>query len=163
VRQHGTAARLGVQGPVGYLRVCSLTKGGCVAWMLRLVKIGVEGEGACTDVMQVNRPDDLRGIADPGLTLGEAVAGACSTADRRRAGQGARRSAAGMPALYRACRVKDYRDTGTMRSRRCSAKSRCGFPAFAVPRVAGSRLASIGHRIAGRHRSWTGFRRISAP
>ena len=49
-----------------------------------------------------------------------------------------------------------------MRCRRCSARSRCGLPAFAVLRVAGSRLAWLGHRIAGRHRSWTGFGRILA-
>jgi len=42
----GTVARLGVRRPVGYLRVCSLAEGGCVAWMLRLVKIGVEGDVA---------------------------------------------------------------------------------------------------------------------
>jgi len=28
-----------------------------VAWMLRLVKIGAEGEGACTDIMEIRRPD----------------------------------------------------------------------------------------------------------
>ncbi len=36
-----------------------------------------------------------------------------------------------------------------MRWRRCSAKSRCGFPGFAVPRAAGLRLAVDGHRTAG--------------
>jgi hypothetical protein len=36
--------------------------------MLRLVKIGAEGEGPCTDVMEISRPDDLRNVADLGLT-----------------------------------------------------------------------------------------------
>ena len=40
--------------------------------MLRLVKIGVEGEGACTDIMEVHRPDDLSDIADLGPSLSEA-------------------------------------------------------------------------------------------
>ena len=43
-----------------------------MAWMLRLVKIGVEGEGPCTDIMEVHRPDDLSDIADLGLSLSEA-------------------------------------------------------------------------------------------
>jgi hypothetical protein len=37
-----------------------------------LVKIGTEGEGSCTDVMEINRPDDLGDLADLGLTLAEA-------------------------------------------------------------------------------------------
>jgi len=34
----GTVARLGERRPVGYFRVRSLAEGGCVAWMLRLVR-----------------------------------------------------------------------------------------------------------------------------
>jgi len=37
--------------------------------MLRLVTIGAEGDGPCTDVLEISRPDDLRNIADLGLTL----------------------------------------------------------------------------------------------
>ncbi len=43
-----------------------------MAWMLRLVKTGAEGEGPCADVMEINRPDDLGDIASLGLTLAEA-------------------------------------------------------------------------------------------
>jgi len=68
----GTVARLGVRRPVGYFRVCSLTKGGCVAWMLRLVKTGAKGEGPCVDIMEIRRPDDLIDVANLGLTLAEA-------------------------------------------------------------------------------------------
>jgi hypothetical protein len=42
-----------------------------VAWILRLVKIGVEGEGRTLDVMEINRPDDLGDIADLGMRLDE--------------------------------------------------------------------------------------------
>src|SRR3954469_16939801 len=57
---------------VGDVRVRSLTEGGCVAWVLRLVEIGAEGEERCADVMEISRPDSLDDIADLGLTLAEA-------------------------------------------------------------------------------------------
>jgi hypothetical protein len=37
-----------------------------------VVKSGTEGEGLCTDVVVINRPDNLGDIADLGLTLAEA-------------------------------------------------------------------------------------------
>jgi hypothetical protein len=42
-----------------------------VAWILRLFKIGTEGEGRSRDVMAIERPDDIADIADLGLTLSE--------------------------------------------------------------------------------------------
>src|ERR1700688_1805971 len=42
-----------------------------VAWIIRLVKIGAEGEGRALDVMEINRSDNLSDIADLGLTLDE--------------------------------------------------------------------------------------------
>jgi len=80
--------------------------------MLRLVKIGAEGEGPCTDVMEIRRPDDLVAIANLGLTLAEAkrllagvqreivAAQAMSHAVRRPE----------CPRCGDVCRVKDYRD-----------------------------------------------------
>src|SRR3954447_19528649 len=38
-------------------RARSLTEGGYVAWVLRLVEIGAEGEGSCADVVEISRPD----------------------------------------------------------------------------------------------------------
>ncbi len=64
--------KIGGATAVGYFRVRSLTEGGCVAWVLRLVEIGAEGEGPCTDVMEIHRPGDLGDIASLGLTLAEA-------------------------------------------------------------------------------------------
>jgi hypothetical protein len=55
----------------GYFRVGSWTGSGRVAWIVRVVKIGAEGEGSATDVMEINRPGDLADIADLGLTLAE--------------------------------------------------------------------------------------------
>src|ERR1700758_5814519 len=49
-----------------------LTKGGRVAWILRVVKTGAEGEGRCMDIMEIIRPADLGDIADLGLTLADA-------------------------------------------------------------------------------------------
>jgi hypothetical protein len=37
-----------------------------VSWILRLVKTGVEGERQATDVMEIDRPDDLGDIANLG-------------------------------------------------------------------------------------------------
>jgi hypothetical protein len=42
-----------------------------VAWIVRVVKIGAEGEGPATDVMEIERPGDLADIAGLGLTLAE--------------------------------------------------------------------------------------------
>ena len=43
-----------------------------MAWILRLVKTGAEGDGSSTDVMEIDKPDDLRDIAHLGLSLVEA-------------------------------------------------------------------------------------------
>jgi len=83
-----------------------------VAWMLRLVKIGVEGEEPCTDIMEIRRPDDLVDIANLGLTLAEAkllLAGV----QREIVAAQARSHAVRRPECPRCdgvCRVKDYRD-----------------------------------------------------
>lgn len=80
--------------------------------MLRLVKIGVEGEGPCTDIMEVHRPDDLSDIADLGLSLSEAKQLLARVQQEIVAGQArdhtVRRPEC--PHCGRTCRVKDYRD-----------------------------------------------------
>ena len=45
---------------------------GGVAWILRLVQTGAEGEDPGTDLMEISRPDGLGDIAKLGLTLSEA-------------------------------------------------------------------------------------------
>jgi hypothetical protein len=90
----------------------SLTGGGRVAWIVRLVKTRADGGEQCADVMKINRPDDLCDIASLGLTLAEGkllVAGIqqeiVSAQARDHAGQRPDcRSCSGV------CRVKDYRD-----------------------------------------------------
>ena len=83
-----------------------------MAWMLRLVKIGAEGEGPYTDIMEIRRPDDLVDIANLGLTLSEAkrlLAGV----QREIVAAQARDHAVRRPSCARCgdvCRVKDYRD-----------------------------------------------------
>ncbi len=80
--------------------------------MLRLVKIGAEGEGPCTDIMEINRPGDLVDIANLGLTLAEAkllLAGV----QREIVAVQAREHAVRRPSCERCgdiCRVKDYCD-----------------------------------------------------
>jgi hypothetical protein len=44
---------------------------GRVAWILRLVEIGAEGEGQAQDVMEIDRSGGLGDIAALGLTLSE--------------------------------------------------------------------------------------------
>jgi hypothetical protein len=42
-----------------------------VVWIVRLVKIGADGEEPFADVMKINRPDDLGDIANLGLTVAD--------------------------------------------------------------------------------------------
>jgi hypothetical protein len=42
-----------------------------VAWIVKLVSLGAEGEEHSTDVMRIARPDDLTDLASLGLTLAE--------------------------------------------------------------------------------------------
>ena len=42
-----------------------------MVWIVKVVKIGAEGEGPATDVMEINRLGDLADIASLGLTLAE--------------------------------------------------------------------------------------------
>jgi hypothetical protein len=82
-----------------------------VAWIVRLVKIGTEGEGPCTDVMEINRPDDLGDIADLGLTLAEAkrlLAGLQQEVVAAQARDHALRRPI-CPHCGRICHVKDHR------------------------------------------------------
>ncbi len=83
-----------------------------MAWMLRLVKIGAEGEGPCTDIMEMRRPDNLRDIADLGLTLAEAkrmLAGVQREIVAAQAGDHAVQRPE-CPRCGGVCCVKDYRD-----------------------------------------------------
>jgi len=80
--------------------------------MLRLVKIGVEGEGPCTDIMEINRPGDLVDIANLGLTLSEAKL-LLARVQREIIAAQAREHAVRWPECSRCgdvCCVKDYRD-----------------------------------------------------
>jgi hypothetical protein len=131
-----------------------------VAWIVRVVKIGAEGEGQCTDVMEIIRPGDLSDIADLGLALADAKLLLAGLQQAIVAGQSGDH-AARRPTCLRCgevCHVKDYRERSVAT---LSAGSRYGFHDFAVPRVAGSRPASAGRRTAGRPLSWISFRRIS--
>ena len=82
-----------------------------MAWVLRLVEIGAEGEGSCADVVEISRPDGLVDIADLGLTLAEAKL-ALAGIQREIVAAQARDHAIQHPGCRRCegvCRVKDYR------------------------------------------------------
>ena len=83
-----------------------------MAWILRLVKIGTEGDGQYMDIMEINRPDDLGDIADLGLTLAEGKLLLAGIQSELVAAQ-ARDHAVRRPDCLRCggvCHVKDYRD-----------------------------------------------------
>lgn len=82
-----------------------------VAWILRLVKAGAEGDGRGTDVMEIAKPDDLADIGNLGLSLAEAKALLAAIQNEVIAAQ-ARDHAVQRPncrSCGGACHVKDYR------------------------------------------------------
>jgi hypothetical protein len=81
-----------------------------VAWIVRVVKTGVEGGAPCTDIMEITRPDGIGDIADLGLTLVEAKRLLAGLQQEIVAAQ-VREHAARRPDCARcggACHVKDY-------------------------------------------------------
>jgi hypothetical protein len=83
-----------------------------VAWILRLVKIGAEGENQAADILTINRPDDLDDITTLGLTLAEGKLLLAGLQQKIVAAQ-ARSHAVRRPDCLSCglvCRVKDYRD-----------------------------------------------------
>jgi len=107
----GDRREIGGATAVEYFRARSLTEGGYVAWVLRLVEIGAEGEGSCADVVEISRPDGLVDIADLGLTLAEAKL-VLAGVQREIVAAQARDHAVRRPGCRYCegvCRVKDYR------------------------------------------------------
>ena len=81
-----------------------------VRWILKLAVAG--DEGACVDIMEVSKPDDLNDIANLGLTLTEAKQ-LLARVQREISTAQARAHAVGRPVCPcgdGVCRVKDYRD-----------------------------------------------------
>ena len=88
------------------------TGGGGVAWILRLVKIGADGEDPGTDLMEIRRPAGVADIADLGLTLSEAKL-LLANVQREITAAPARNHVVRRPDCPRCdgvCHVKDYRD-----------------------------------------------------
>jgi hypothetical protein len=154
--------KIGGWTPERYLRVQSLTEDGRVAWILRLVTIGADGDSQSADVMTINRPDDLDDIANLDLTLAE---GKLLLA-------GLQQEIVAAQAKAHAVRRPDCRSCGwfaeckiieTIELPRCSVRSWCGFPDFAVLDAADTKLVLAGHHTVARHQSWIRSRRISPP
>ena len=85
-----------------------------MAWIVRLVSLGAEGEEHSTDVLQIARPDDLTDLASLGLTLAESKRLLAGVQQEIVAAQ-ARVHAAHRPecrSCGTACRMKDYRQHG---------------------------------------------------
>src|SRR3954468_18393419 len=87
-------------------------QGWCVAWIVRLVKTGADGEKESADVMKINRSDDLGDIASLGLTLAEGKLVLAGLQQQIVAAQ-AKGHAVRRPdcrSCGEVCRMKDYRD-----------------------------------------------------
>ena len=83
-----------------------------MAWILRLVQTGAEGEDPGTDLMEISRPDGLGDIADLGLTLSEAKQ-LLANVQREIAAAQARDHVVrrpDCPSCDAVCHVKDYRE-----------------------------------------------------
>ena len=85
-----------------------------MAWIVRLVSTGAEGEEHSTDVLRIAKPDDLTDLATLGLTLAEGKRLLAGLQQEIVAAQ-ARIHAMRRPACHGCgdvCRVKDYRQHG---------------------------------------------------
>jgi hypothetical protein len=160
---------LGCKHQGGYFRVGTLTGSGHVAWIVRVVKIGAEGERPATDVMEINRLSDLADIANLGDRAG---GGGLTLAETKRLLAGlpqeivatqVRDHAARRPACSRCgrfCRVKDYQDHAVAT---LFGQVTVRLPRFRCAACGGSETGIVWPPHAGRHRNSTGFRRISPP
>jgi hypothetical protein len=131
-----------------------------VAWILRLVQTGAEGEDPGTDLMEISRPDGLGDIANLGLTLSEAKQPLANVQREIVAAQ-ARDHVVRRPDCPRregVCHLKDYRDHAVAT---LFGKVTVRLPRFDAPGAAAMKPAMVGHRITARRRSWINFRRIS--
>jgi hypothetical protein len=126
------------------------------------MKIGSEGDGQCTDVMEINKPDDLGDIADLGLTLAEGKLMLAGIQRENVAAQ-ARDHAVRRPDCLRCgdvCRVKDCRDHSVAT---LFGQVAVRLPRFRCAERGSNEAASTGHRIAERHLSRISFGLISPP
>ena len=122
-------------------------------WILKLAAAG--DEGPWVDIMEISKPDDLDDIANLGLTLTEAKQ-LLARVQREISAAQAREHAVRRPVCPcrdGICRVKDYRDHAVAT---LFGQVTLRLPRFRCPGAAASRQASIGRRIAARHRNWTG-------
>jgi hypothetical protein len=62
----GTVTWLGVRSDVGMTPRLVFMEGGRVTWVVRLVKIGADGEEQRVDVVRTARPGDLAALVDDG-------------------------------------------------------------------------------------------------
>ena len=108
--QHGLVQTWGCQCVSDIFAPVVRPGGRGVRWILKLAVAG--DEGACVEVMEVSKPDDLSDIANLGLTLTEAKQ-LLARVQREISTAQARAHAVGRPVCPcgdGVCRVKDYRD-----------------------------------------------------
>src|SRR4051794_12450137 len=159
----GTGAKLGVRDQKGIFSGLPSSWGrDTVAWIVRLVSTGADGEEHSTDVLRFARPEDLTDLGSLGLTLAEGKKLLAGLQQEIVAAQ-ARVHAMRRPECRgcgEACQVKDYRQH--------RIATLFGQVAVRLPRF---RCADCGVTEAGvdwpphthRPRSWTGCGPSSPP
>ena len=133
-----------------------------MAWILRLVQTGAEGEDPGTDLMEIARPDGLGDIANLGLTLSEAKQ-LLANVQREIAAAQARDHVVRRPGCPRCdgvCHVKDYRDHAVAT---LFGQVTMTLPRFRCAKCGAIELGTAGHHIVDRHRNWTGSELTSRP
>ena len=102
-----------------------------MAWIVRLVSIGAEGEEHSTDVMRIAKPDTLADLGGLGLSLAESKQLLAASSGRL-----SPRKPGSRPCTVRSAaavaRPAGSRIIVSTRSPRCSARSPSGCPATAV-------------------------------
>ena len=133
-----------------------------MAWIVRLVSTGAEGEEHSTDVLRIARPGDLTDLASLGLTLADGKRLLAGVQQELVAAQ-ARVHAVRRPECRScdvACRVKDYRRHAIAT---LFGRVTVRLPRFRSPAAGRSRPAWDGRRTSARPRSWIGCGRSSPP
>ena len=131
-----------------------------MAWIVKLVSIGAEGEEHSTDVMRIAKPDTLADLASLGLAEGKRL---LAGVQREIVAAQARAHTVRRPACRGCgdvCRVKDYRQHAIAT---LFGQVTVRLPRSAVRSVPRPRQAWDGHRTSARPRSWIGYGHNSPP
>ena len=133
-----------------------------MGWVLRLVETGTDSRARSVDVMEISRPNDLGIIANLGLTLPEAKQLLARVQQAVVAAQ-ARDHAVVRPDCSSCGGRFHVKDRRLHQIATLFGRVTVRLPRLLCTAVVASRQLSAGHRIVGRHRSWTSCKGIFPP